>query len=330
MSVALRIHFTAEDLARTTVALTPDPLWEVLLSVHLLGRRDAALVFDGWRRQVRARLTPHHQPLLGIAPPWGYSPDFLTPAGVPLGLADGLDEVLSTPRRRLAIDLGRLAEERALTANARRLAEGDAAAMAQLGGAVRDYYRVGLEPYWNQIETHIHAERARLARVLLDGGVERALTTLHPTTLWQSPVLTLLDHPADRDVHLEGRGLLLVPSFFCWGTPSTLRDPELPQVVVYPVGRGLDWLGPGPRERRRSLEALIGRTRATVLVELATRPGITTTDLARRTGISLASASEHVSVLREAGLAATDREGNTVHHAVTRMGLALLDERSGS
>ena len=32
----LRIHFTAEDLTRVRVRADPHPLWEVLLSLHLL------------------------------------------------------------------------------------------------------------------------------------------------------------------------------------------------------------------------------------------------------------------------------------------------------
>lgn len=80
----LRIHFTPRDLARTTVSTRPAPLWEVLLSLHMLQQQDGRLVFDDWRRQVRARVAPDQMRLLlELTPPKGYSPDFLTPASRP-------------------------------------------------------------------------------------------------------------------------------------------------------------------------------------------------------------------------------------------------------
>lgn len=52
----LRIHFTAEDIARTTLAAEPDPLWEVLLSLHMLQVEDGPLAYGAWRQRMRRRL----------------------------------------------------------------------------------------------------------------------------------------------------------------------------------------------------------------------------------------------------------------------------------
>lgn len=71
-----------------------------------------------------------------------------------------------------------------------------------------------------------------------------------------------------------------------------------------------------------ALARLVGRTRAAVLFAARTRP--TTSELARRVGISAASASEHATVLREAGLITTHRHRNTVRHTLTRIGVDLL------
>ena len=71
-----------------------------------------------------------------------------------------------------------------------------------------------------------------------------------------------------------------------------------------------------------ALARLIGRTRAAVLFAARTRP--TTSELAQRVGISAASASEHATVLREAGLITTHRHRNTVRHTLTRIGVDLL------
>ena len=69
--------------------------------------------------------------------------------------------------------------------------------------------------------------------------------------------------------------------------------------------------------------ALLGRSRAAVLEAVA--DGCTTTELARRAGVSLASASQHAAVLRDSGLLVTRRTGKSVHHSLTVLGAALLN-----
>jgi DNA-binding transcriptional ArsR family regulator len=128
-----------------------------------------------------------------------------------------------------------------------------------------------------------------------------------------------------QDQVLAGRGLLLVPGFFCWRTPVTLVDPELPPVLVYPIDRDCRVVDRG-KGGDRSLIALLGRTRTAVLT--AVGGGGTTTELSRRSGTSLASASEHATVLREAGLSNTRRDGGSVEHTLTPLGEAVLSGRA--
>jgi DNA-binding transcriptional ArsR family regulator len=54
------------------------------------------------------------------------------------------------------------------------------------------------------------------------------------------------------------------------------------------------------------------------------RDGCTTTELAGRAGISLAAASQHATVLRDAGLIASRRQGGAVLHVLTPLGAELL------
>lgn len=74
-----------------------------------------------------------------------------------------------------------------------------------------------------------------------------------------------------------------------------------------------------------SLCALLGRTRATVLCVIADRPGCSTAQLATGAGISLASAGEHASVLRTAGLTSLTKAGKRALHALSPAGRALLN-----
>ena len=66
----------------------------------------------------------------------------------------------------------------------------------------------------------------------------------------------------------------------------------------------------------------MGRNRAAVLSAIA--HGCTTTELAGRVGISLTAASQHASVLRNAGLITTRRQGSAVLHVLTPLGIELL------
>jgi DNA-binding MarR family transcriptional regulator len=72
----------------------------------------------------------------------------------------------------------------------------------------------------------------------------------------------------------------------------------------------------------------VGTTRAAVLTTVAEHPGCSTKELAALTGIAPASASEHATVLRRAGLINTVRHRNSAMHSPTALGIALLN-RSG-
>ncbi|WP_285661348.1 ArsR/SmtB family transcription factor [Actinorhabdospora filicis] len=86
---------------------------------------------------------------------------------------------------------------------------------------------------------------------------------------------------------------------------------------------------PGRQDRRggglaeSGTAAALGHTRAAALEALGS--GCGTTELARRVGVSPASSSEHLKVLRDAGLVMSHRDGQCVLHRPTRLGRALLD-----
>jgi DNA-binding transcriptional ArsR family regulator len=191
-----------------------------------------------------------------------------------------------------------------------------------LGDAVVSFYRMGISPHWKGIRAVGDADRAYRGRILLDGGVERLLSTLHPNLLWRSGVLNApLCTTFDGDVHLGGHGLVLVPSVFAGSRPVLIDITRRPLVVAYPVTTSAG----APTAAAKPLEALLGRTRAAVLSVVASADASTTNEIARRLGISPASASTHAAVLRGAGLITTRRSGNQVLHTATANGLNLLN-----
>ena len=194
-----------------------------------------------------------------------------------------------------------------------------------LARVFRGYFATALAPWWGGVRTRFDAERAAHGRYLAVGDLGGLLSTLHPGLVWRHPVLEVTGLGAERDVHLDGRGLLALPSYFCWRKPTLLKDPALPCVVVYPMTQEAVLSGgpPGPR----SLNALHGRTRAGILETVADH-GVTTTELAHDAGIAPATASHHVGILRKAGLLSTCGAGKAVLHCVTQLGMALLDGRT--
>ncbi|WP_431898483.1 ArsR/SmtB family transcription factor [Nonomuraea sp. bgisy101] len=325
----LRIHFTGEDLARTRIAPAADPLWEIALSMYRLAGRRGRAAFAAWRHRARADLArldglaSVRQVLSPLFPAASsYFPDFLTPPDGILGLEAGVDAVLSAPRPRLRRELDKLASRTGTPSWAWGLIDGRRDAFSDLQRALRGYFETAVEPYWHDIQAMVDADRALRGRAFLDGGIDHMLASFRPTVRWRPPVMTM-DHPVDRDVHLSGRGLVLIPSYFCWGAPVPLADPALPQVLVYPVERDQVLAAPRARQAHGADARLLGATRAAIL--RATVNGATTGELAQRHGISPSSASQHTRVLREAGLITSRRSAGNVIHTITEVGTALVE-----
>ncbi len=316
----LRVHFDPTDLARTTVASSGDVLWEIVMGLHTLQERADEPPFDGWRRVIRSRIPASLHPLFELAPPRGYSVDFITPTRGEDDLAAAMEAVLSTSRESVLGDFAELARTRGVPFYEKR---GDTASvLRQITSDLAEFFDIALAPYWKQISHDIDAERARQVNVLGGHGVERLLESLHPFARWKHPVLEIDGH-VDQDLHLGGRGLVLVPSFFCRHHPTTLKDPGRDPILVFPVGRrGAFPAGAAEPEGVRPIVGLLGRTRAAVL--RATIDGCSTTDVARVADISPAAVSHHTKVLREAGLITTERDGYAVCHRITELGVSLL------
>lgn len=323
----LRIVFTPEDLARVRIAERPDPMWEMVLSLHQLcasSRGNPYRQWAGWVRTVsRDRIAPAARALCQLTPPQRYFPDFVTPAPTSADIDAGIDEVLHTPRSRLRSELDKAHGTRSGASWLAGLAAGEPRQLRRLASAMRVYHDAALAPFHDSIVRHVDDHRRAVAERLVSGGVTAALGSLSGCLRWTPPVLTAA-YPADLDVDLAGRGLTLVPSFFCHGAPVTLANAGLDPVLVYPIGPSAHWMQPTGRHDRADphLAALVGAPRASLLQALTAAHG--TTRLAALVGQSLSSTSEHTAVLRNAGLVASTRRGRHVVHTLTPLGRSVL------
>ncbi|MEV6976074.1 helix-turn-helix domain-containing protein [Kitasatospora sp. NPDC093806] len=321
-------------MSKVTLNDSPPPLSEAVLALQALSRTDQRLRFGPWREGLRGRIPAAVRPLRDLVPAQGWIPDFLTPVlrGAPGDTAAAVEAVRATSRRRLRTDLTRLGTTTRLPGWARNLADGDSDTMTAVTDALTAWNRIAVTPHEPRIQAALDADIAHKSTLLTHHGVDALLRQVHPAIAWQPPVLTV-PSPADADIDLAGHGLVLAPMLFCGPLPRVrlCDDTGSPTVVAYPLPFDPQSAHPltagRPDRQTRSAEALgrlLGGTRAALLRTIAAAPGLTTSDLAHRADVALATASEHATVLRETGLITSRRDGNRVRHYPTTTTAALL------
>ena len=199
-----------------------------------------------------------------------------------------------------------------------RFVSDPAGTLAELVEQMRTFWDAALAPWWTRISALLESEIASRARRLVAVGAQAAFTGLHQTITWDDG--TLYVHPTKKepaDVDLAGRGLLLIPSAFTWPNVWPRTDPPWDPALVYPTSGIADLWEPDGRPDD-ALASLLGRRRAQLLLELD-RPA-STLELAQRMGVGPGSVSEHLAVLRRAGLVMRRREGRRVLYARTARG----------
>ncbi|ACU74879.1 transcriptional regulator, ArsR family [Catenulispora acidiphila DSM 44928] len=314
----MRIHFTPDDLLHVRFAEEPAPLLELALALASLHRPAADPVFTRWRREAARELPQRARPLLDLIPPCGRGPQFLDPL-VP-DVEDALERVAASPGSQIRREMARVAGlGRPLTPWTRRIATRDPQAWHELLTAVHTAYDSILTEPWRRLRAGFHAEVAwrttRWGRL----GLGAALESLMPGSKLDGLTWHLAPQK-DIDCHLAGHGLTLYPTAMWSGLPLIATSPDGSKLLVYPALTPLPLL-PEPQDTD-PLGTLLGRTRAQVLEALAEQR--TTGKLAHDLGISAASASQHATALREAGLVATRREGKAAWHECTALGAELL------
>jgi DNA-binding transcriptional ArsR family regulator len=172
----------------------------------------------------------------------------------------------------------------------------------------------------------LDADIEHRARVLSERGAEAVIGDLHEEIRWSNgDVLVWPRSPGrdDGDVVMSGQGMVLSPNVFGWPNCSGAARPTGAASLRYPArGVGTLW------ERRaeppvEALSELLGPTRAGILLALADL--CDTPTLARRLGVTPGAVSQHLSVLRRAGLVRTQKAGRSAVHLRTPRADVLLD-----
>jgi DNA-binding transcriptional ArsR family regulator len=310
--------------AATQVRLAVSCLWEVLAGVRVLRDPGVPAVHRSWADRARRALPPDSLLWHLVAPTGGWTPDFLTPppSGLAADLAPELAGLRSTPHSAVRAELAALPSR---SAPLRAMMDDPGAGLDRLAGEIAAYWAVAIAPDWPRMRALLDTEVQRQARRLAADGTARVLNELHERVRWTGGTLHIdQPHCAAPDVPV-GTGLILIPSVFVWPSVLSVTAGPVPQ-LAYPA-HGVATLWERHDGTPEALGAVLGRGRARLLTEMATP--LSTTELARRTGMSAGGVSQHLSTLRAAGLVVTHRQGRALLNARTSVADALLDAAAG-
>ena len=315
----IRYRFGQDDLLRTRFAIAP--LMELVGAVYALRDPDRFFLHRQWAEWARPRTEQLDLALLDLAAPFGtpFWPVFISPppCAPQAPIDDELERVRATPPEQVVAEITRTYLGGVPQAG-QRFVDDPAGTLAELVEQMRTFWDAALAPWWTRISALLESEIASRARHLVAVGPQAAFTGLHQSISWDEG--TLYVHPTKKepaDVDLAGRGLLLIPSAFTWPNVWPRTDPPWDPAVVYPTSGIADLWAPDTRPED-ALASLLGRRRAQVLFQLD-RPA-STLELAQRMGVGSGSVSEHLAVLRRAGLVMRRREGRRVIYARTARG----------
>ncbi|SCF14929.1 transcriptional regulator, ArsR family [Micromonospora echinospora] len=325
--MALVLRFGRGDAARCRFAVSP--LQETMTALLVLKNPGRHGWYPTWLRDVRRDLAGLDLRLLSVAAPsHGHGPDFLWPSPTsPLTtIEDDLAQVQATDPRivtaQLAAHARRLAS-RTVPVDVYRALIGDpVTARDTLVAQQRLAWQALVAPLWDRMRGLLDADITSRSRQLADGGLEGLFAGLHQRAVWKNDELHLTGFQRGT-VDLRGRGLVLVPTAFGWpnlGIGPTDDVSTTPPALVYPMlGAARLW---EPATPPPVIIRLLGAGRASVLAETVIPS--TTSGIAQRVDLAPATVSQHLAVLRDAGLVTPKRHGREVLYRQTPLAAALL------
>ncbi|WP_335935594.1 ArsR/SmtB family transcription factor [Streptomyces sp. PTD5-9] len=333
--MAFHLHLDESDLLRCRFALSP--LGETQAAVRVLAQPYRQGYHLPWLRLIReAAEDLDLRPLWLLMPRGGHCPDFFSPP--PPGPVPSFEEEIAGMR---ALDPELVRQDLELTlagrpgglrsATGRAMLADPARTLRTLADLLEQAWRVLVEPHWPRLRALLEADIAYHSRRLAAVGFGRLLGELSSQLSWSRSTLTIVGLQGRHSRVLGGQGLVLIPSVFGWPDAVSGFEPPWQPAIIYPA-RGIGGLWARSADRTpQALARLLGRGRAEVLCALDEPAGTST--LAHRLGLALSSVSEHLSVLREAGLLTSRRYGHQVLYERTPLGIALAapdgpDERA--
>jgi len=321
-----RVEFQLSPGDIQAVRFGVSPGHELAHAVRVLLRPAQHPLQWGWLRAVRERLPRESFGVLAaVIGDDGYLPDFLTAtASWEMTPEAELGALREAPLEGMRVDFGKMvlrstgARRQAL----REMQEHPIRARALIADAWSDVWEAVLAPVWPQLERILRADIAVRSRAIATGGIAGMAGDLHPKVGWGDGAVRVSLRRHSEQVDCRGSGLVLVPSVMSsWGC-MVLTEPPAQPTLFYPArGVTADWARDAA-EISAALGALLGPARAGILLDAGSSR--TTSQVARDAGIAVSTASHHLTVLRDAGLIASERDGTRMLHLRTPLGEAMI------
>ncbi|GAA1571515.1 MULTISPECIES: ArsR/SmtB family transcription factor [Kribbella] len=315
----IEYELAENDLGEVRFAISP--LNELVLSLRTLrdpGRFPLQLPWLRATEAARAELPLDLLRALTNEALW--SPDFLTPRPyTPLGRIDAEFAALTgTPAAVVRADLVAV-HPAELPPVLRGRPE---KVLDRVLAALRAYWEACFAPYWPRMRSVLEADVVHRGRVMAQAGLAAMFADLDPHVRLDGAVVSVrLRANLAYRTSTAGRGLTLAPSLFSRRATAPISAAEPPQ-IMYPA-RGLATLWETETSPSAdALAGLIGRGRAGLMGLLETPAS--STDLARRLGVTPTAVNQHLRALRAAGLLASARHGRSVLYHRSDLGDSLV------
>lgn len=322
-----RVEFELSPGDIQAVRFGISPGHELAHAVRVLQRPAQHPLQWGWLRAVRDHLPRESFELLTVViGDDGYLPDFLTTTPKWDLTPDAeLAALRSTPLAPMRVDFAKMVA-RSTGTRRRALREMEAQpqrARSMIAGAWRNVWDVALAPVWPQLDRLLRADIAVRSRTITTSGIAGMADALHPSVSWGEGAVRVRLRRHSEHVDCQGSGLVLVPSVMSsWGC-MVLTEPPAQPTLFYPArGVTAGWAR-DTADIEDALGALLGPARAAILFGAGVPR--TTSQTALDAGIAVSTASHHLTVLRDAGLIASERDGARMMHLRTPLGEAMID-----
>jgi helix-turn-helix protein/uncharacterized protein DUF5937 len=324
--VVIRIELGRLDLAGVRFAVSP--AYETVMAWSALRAPGESAIHVQWTSWARNRLgdIPDVK-LLDALTAYRAKPSSLMPppdARMP-DMAGELRRIRAASPRLIRADIDFLTRHDVRPSRVLRDIHADPDAyLPRIVAALSAAYDALIEPHWARMVRVLDADIAHRAGILAADGAAGVFAGLHREVAWQEGELIVqgVRGPASpQTVALTGQGFVLCPSVFGWPRVTVAMRPIAAGTLRYPA-RGIAALWAPEAVTSDALAALLGRTRAAMLALLAAPA--TTGDIADRLDVTPGAVSQHLGVLRAAGLVTSRRDGRTLLHLRTERGDALL------
>lgn len=302
------------------------PGHELCHAVRVLQRPEEHPLQWGWLRGVRAGVPRDAFALLAVLiGERGYFPDFFTTTPTwdldPAAEAARLREIPDGP---MTVDLRKMvvrstgARQQAIL----RMLDDLPRARAMIADAWLELWAAVLAPVWTQLERILRADIAVRTRRIATDGIAGMVGDLHRTVEWHEDAVRVELRLHSEVLDCRGSGIVLVPSVLGGLGCSVLTEPPAQPTLFYPAQGVTERWATDATARADALGALLGPARAAIL--LGAHAPRTTSQVAADAGLAVSTASHHLTVLRDAGLVASRRDGVRMLHLRTPLGEALV------